>query len=110
MFAEIELLLSECEYLFSKIRRLALGLGLDPTPPWFRDEIGSTELRVRRVVALSEGDPSAVYRFLLEVKEALLELEKRLKASSGGEDPDGFHEQQLLPRRGRKRRGRDLLE
>lgn len=110
MFAEIEMLLSECEYLFSKIRRLALGLGLVPTPRWFKDEIGNTELNVRRVVALSEGDPIVVYRFLLEVKEALQELEKRLKASGGGEDPDGLPEQQLLPRRGRKRRGRDLLE
>lgn len=110
MFAEIELRLSECEYLFSKIRRLAFSLGIAPTPRWFKDEISTTEHNVRRIVALGEADPSTAYRFLLEVKVRLLELEERLRTDGGGENPNGAPERELPPRRGSKRRGRDLLD
>lgn len=110
MFAEIELLLFECEYLFSKTQRLALSLGIAPTPRWFKDEIGTTEHNVRRIVALGEGDPSTAYQILLEVKARLLNLEERLRTEGGGKHPNGVPERELPPQRGRKRRGRDLLD
>lgn len=110
MYAEIELELFDCEYRFSKIRRLALNLGINPTPRWFKDEVGTTEHNMRRVVALDENGPSATYQFLNQVKIALINLEKRLKAEGGDEDPNSSTERQLLPRRLRGRRGRDLLD
>lgn len=110
MFAEIEFLLSECVYLFSKVRRLALSVGIAPTPRWFKDEIGTTEHNIRRIVALGEDDPGTACRLLLEVKARLLELEERLRTDGGGENPDGAAERELPPRRRSKRRGRDLFD
>ena len=110
MFVEIEMLLSECEYLFSKVRGLALRVGIDPKPRWFKDEIGVTEHQTRRVAVLCENGKSWTYQFLLEVKSALLELERELKSNSEDENTDRILERKLPPRREDRRRGRDLLD
>jgi len=112
MLDEIELLLMRCEKLFSDVRYLAVRRRINPTARWFRDEINTTELDVRRTVALREIGPIAICEMLFEVEEALLDLKRKLKKTGGdGEDDIEFSfEPKSSPQRGKTRRGRDLFD
>lgn len=110
MFKEIETVASECEYLFSKVRRLALGVGINPTPQWFKNEIGVTEVSVRREVRHGRRSASDTYQFLIAIRGRLIALELRLRGEGGEDLENDISERQLPPRRGGIRRGRDLFD
>jgi hypothetical protein len=109
MFKEIEVIAFECEYLFSKVRRLALVAGIEPTPRWFKSKIGMTEITIRREVRHGRRDASDAYRFLTAVRGRLLALAQELSGGDGDSE-DSSPELQHSPRRNRVRRGRDLFD
>lgn len=109
MFKEIESVAFECEYLFSKVRRLALSAGIEPTPRWFKSKIGVTEIAVRREVKHGCRCIPDTYRFLCSVRKRLVALERELR-HEGCDSDGGSPEMQLSPRRRGARRGRDLLD
>jgi len=109
MFMEIEKLLLECSYLFSRVKRLALARGIDPTNRWFKCQIGTTEMLMRRSALIGELSPSETFQFVYGVKQELLSLIAKLKKVGGDEDPTFEIERNTSPRRRELRRDRELF-